>query len=199
MPDPFLLWGFSAHGVVFPLSLIGLYRYGDRTEFFAKAVGDSGELLVRIRGRVAEELDRELTPVFQDSDGEPSTVGPDDYSERGTNPIGSEAYREALFRFIEAEAGTIVDYGRTCRARRRWCSWARFLSWNVLALAFWEVLCVALFGGATTLFELQIPAHIVRWSFGPTAVLVVFFFVSQAILLRNHDVIHDSKNRYGKL
>lgn len=199
MADPFLVWGLSAHGVVLPLSLVGLYRYCDRTEFFAKSVGDSDELLARIRGRVAADLDRELTPVFEDSDSEPSVVGPNGYSERATSPLGSEAYREALLRFIEAQAGTIVDYGCTCRARNKWCFWARLLSWNVLALSFWEVLCVALFGVVSTLFELQITPNLVRWSFAPTTVLVALFFLSQALLLRHHDVIHDSRTRYGIL
>ncbi|MGD0265299.1 MAG: hypothetical protein ABSD47_10190 [Candidatus Methylomirabilota bacterium] len=199
MADAFSAWALGVHGVVFPLSLVGLYRYSDRTELFTKAVGDTDELLARMRRRIAAALERDLNPVFERSEGEPSTVRPDGYSERPTNPIGSEAYREALFRFIEGSAEIVVDYGRASRARGAWCAWARVLSWTVLGLAFWEVLCVSLLGLLGHLFGVETPTLLVKWSFVPTAALVCLFFVCQAILLRHHDVIHDNKSRYHTL
>lgn len=199
MPADLLGWALGVHGVVLPVSLLGLYRYSDRTELFARAVGDTDDLLTRMRRRVATALERELTPVFERSEGEPRLVRPDGYSERPTNPVGSESYREALLRFVDARIGVVVDYGRASRARAIWSSWARALSWTVLALTLWETLCVATFGLVGKFFEVQIPEWLANWSFGPTAALVAAFFVCQVVMLRQHDVIHDNKNRYHDL
>ena len=68
MPD-MLVWTFGVHSVVLPISLIGLYRYSDRRERFAKAIGDTTELLARMRRRIATALEKELAQVFQRTEG----------------------------------------------------------------------------------------------------------------------------------
>jgi len=199
MAGEILTWALGIHGVVLPFSLFGLYRYSDRTELFTKTVGDTDDLLDRMRGTVAAGLEEELRPVFERSDGEPLIVTPKQYTERPTNPVGSEAYREALRRFVDGKAQVLVDYVRTHKARRVWCSWARMLSWIVLILAFWQVLCLAGLGLVGKLFAVEIADWAVKWSFGPTVVLVGLFFVCQGVMLRQHDVIHDSKSRHYNL
>ena len=85
------------------------------------------------------------------------------------------------------------------RARSAWCFWARVLSWTVLGLNFWEVLCIAILGLIGKLSAIEIPEYLASWSFAPTAVFVLAFFSCQAGLLRHHDVIHDNKNQYPDL
>ncbi len=191
-----LLATLGVHGVVLPASLVGLYRYGDRTESFKKSVDDVDDLLTRMRGHVTAALEDELGLVLERSDGEPKLVRPDGYSERATNPVGSEYFREALGRFMNANVEVVVDYGRTSRARGAWCFWARTLSWVTLGLAIWEALCVATLGVIGELWGIPISSGVAKWSFVPTILLIAAFFVCQIAMLRHHDVIHDSKERY---
>jgi len=195
----FQAWALSVHALVLPFSLVALYRYSDRTTIFAKSVADTDDLLQRMRIRIVSSLDGELGTVFERADSEPRLVTLDGYSERSTNPVGSEVYREALRRFVDGSVGVVVDYGELFRARARWCTWARILSWAVLILAIWEFVCVSSMGLAAKVFVLELPYVLTRLSFAPTIFLVIAFFCCQAMMLRQHDLIHEKKNRYHTL
>ena len=199
MPADLMAWALRIHTVVLPFALIGLYRYSDRTALFSKSVSSTNELLTRMRTRVVAALEEELAPVFERSEGEPRIVGTHVYSERGTNPVGSEALREALRRFVNANVEVIADYGRASRTRTNWFSCARGLSWTVLLLALWEVICLTIFGLATKLFEIQLSALWAGWSFAPTTGLVLAFFVFHGTLQWHHDEIHKIWTRYDDL
>ena len=199
MPADQIAWALGIHAVVLPFSLVGLYRYSDRTALFSKSMVNINELLTRMKTRVVASIEEELAPVFERSEGEPTIVGPDGYSERGTNPVGSEALREALRRFVNANVEVIADYGRTSRARTTWFFCARGLSWTVLLLALWEVICLTIFGLVGKLFEIEMSAEWARWSLAPTALLVLAFFVFQVALQWNHDAIYKNWTRYDDL
>ena len=199
MPVDVVAWALGIHVVVLPFSLAGLYRYSDRSDLFAKSIGDTDDLLARMQRQVATAIEDELAPVFDRAEGEPQIVRPDGYSERPANPVRSDAFQEAVRRFVYSDAPALVDYGRARRARSAWCFWARVLSWTVLGLNFWEVLCIAILGLIGKLSAIEIPEYLASWSFAPTAVFVLAFFSCQAGLLRHHDVIHDNKNQYPDL
>ena len=190
---------FGVHVVVFSLSLTGLYRYSDRSTLFARALGDTDALLLRMRRRIASTIEDEIRPVIERAGGEALIASPHGYVERPVDPIPGDAFREAVHRFLHSDATALVDYGRLYRARNKWCSWARALSWTVLALGCWEALCLLVLGFVGTLLTVPIPTVIVTCSLGPTAVLVAVFFSCHAGLLYHHDVIHDNKNRYPEL
>jgi hypothetical protein len=141
-------------------------------------------------------LEAELSPIFERADGEPTLVKLGGYFERPTNPVGSEVFRQAIRSFIESDSTIITNYWNTLRAKKKWCSWARRLSWVVLLLAFWEVCCVALFGLGEKLFALELSNQLATISFIPTAVLVLLFFLCLSMMLLQHDIIHDNKDRY---
>ena len=199
MSPDLITWVLGVHAVVLPLSLTGLYRYSDRSAFFARALGDTDALLLRMRRRVATAIEDEIRPVIERAGGEALIVSPTGYVERPVDPVSGDAFREAIHRFLHSDATALVDYGRLYRARNKWCSWARTLSWTVLTLGFWEALCLFILGFVGTLLNAPIPDAIVACSLGPTAVLVAAFFSSHAGLLHQHDVIHDNKNRYPEL
>lgn len=199
MPEDMLAWGLGAHAVVLPLSLAGLYRYSDRSNLFKKSLGDTDDLLARMRTKVASAIEEELAPVFRRAEGEPRIVSPHGYSERPTDPVSSDAFREAIHRFVHSEVDALADYEQVYRSRNRWCHWARMLSWTVLVLSFWEVVCVAVLGLLAKFFGIQIADGVVAGSFAPTTVLVLNFFICKAVLLRQQDVIHDYKINHPEL
>ena len=111
MPVDVVAWALGIHGVVLPFSLAGLYRYSDRSDLFTKSIGDTDELLARMQRRVATAIEDELAPVFDRAEGEPQIVRPDGYSERPANPVRSDAFQEAVRRFVHSDAPALVDYG----------------------------------------------------------------------------------------
>ena len=195
MPD-MLVWTFGIHAVVLPISLIGLYRYSDRRERFAKAIGDSSELLARMRRQIATALEIELVQVFQRTEGEPRIVSPAGYSERPVNPVHSDAFRESVQRFVDSEILVLIDYRQAYGAHNSWLSYTRTLSWAMLGLSFWEVTCVAFLGLAERVFGFTAPDAVAVWSLAPTAILTMVFFICHAGLLHQSDVIHAKKHQY---
>jgi hypothetical protein len=190
------LWALGVHGAIIVPSLVALYRYSDRTEMFAKTMRDMEDLSDRMRAGITADLEDELGLVFGQSEGEPRTVTMEGYSEKPTNPVGSDEYRQALRRFVDGSSKALVDYYGACRARRTWSRWARLLSWVVLLLVLWQAICIATLGGAGKLIALSIPETATRLSFLPSAVFVMLFFLCQVVLLHQHDIIHESKNQY---
>lgn len=199
MAADMLPWTIGVHGTIFTISLVGLYRYSDRTGMYSKAVGDMDSLLARMRSHVVAAFENGLQDVFLRSEGEPKTVSIDGYTERSTNPLGSDEFRQALNKIVEGDVDILVDYWKTYRASKTWGVWARILSWSVLILAIWEVICVAGFGLGPKLFDFTIPDPLLRWSFGPTIFLVILFFVCQVGMLNQHDVIQNSKSKYHEI
>ena len=199
MPADAVAWALGAHGVILSFSLIGLYRYSDRSSLFTKSLTSTDELLLCMRRYLATSVEDELAPVFDRAESEPQTVQPSVYTESPAKPVSSDAFCEAIRRFVHSDADILVDYGRVCRARSAWCFWARLLSWTVLGMSCWEVLCVSILALTTSPFSVKIPESMSIWLFVPTALLTITFFSCQAGLLHRHDVIHDNKNRYTDL
>lgn len=190
-------WTLGVHGTLATLSLVGFYKYGDRTSMFGKCLSDVEDLLLRMRRRIAIDLGEELEPVFERAEGEPTLVLPSSYTEHATNPVGSDAYREAIRRFADQGGSTVLaDYGRTLHAKAQWSTCARQLSWTMLVLLVWEIACAALFGVAGKMVGIDIAECVPKWSFAPTGVFVLAFLWCQAWLLRHHDVIQASKAKY---
>lgn len=194
MTQEILKWSLGVHAVILPLALAAFYRYSDRSDLFNKSVGDIDELLARMRRGVTSALEDGLGPVFERAQSEPRIVLPTSYTESPTNPVGSAAFQDALRQFMEQNVRSVVDYGRTFRAKASWSKWARVLSWAMLALAFWEALCFGIL--AINLINGDFSDRVPTWSFSLTAGLIALFFVCQAMMLRHHDVIYESKTRY---
>ena len=194
-----LSWALGVHGVILTLALAGLYRYGDRGNMFKITLGDTDEMLGRIRLKIAIALEEELVPVFQRGQSAPRIVSPDGYSERPIDPVRSDAFREAVHRFIHSETNALVEYRQVYRARNQLCFWARILSWAVLGLSLWEAVCLAVLGIFGKVYSVQMPEAAIGGSLVPTTAMALAFFCCQAGLFRQHDVINDHKARNPKL
>jgi len=192
-----LAWTLGSHAMILPLALIAFHKYGDRTEIFSKALADTDSLLASMRKRVVTAFEEGLSDTFYRAGSDPILISPDLYTERPVNPVGSDDFRQSLSGIIDGNADILVDYMRTSRARKLWCFWARILSWTVLIAAIWQVICVAGLGLGVKLLAFNVPIYWVKWSFGPTTVLVSLFFICQVAMLLHHDVIQESKGQYN--
>ena len=117
MPADAVAWALGAHGAVLSFSLVGLYRYSDRSSLFTKSLAGTDELLSRMRRYLATAIEDELTPIFDRAESEPQIVLPDVYTESPVRPVSSDAFREAIRRFVYSDADILIDYGRVRRAR----------------------------------------------------------------------------------
>ena len=135
---------------------------------FTKSLAGTDELLSRMRRYLATAIEDELAPVFDRAESEPQTVLPDVYTESPVKPVSSDAFCEAIRRFVYSDADILVDYGRVCKARLAWCFWARLLSWAVLGMSVWEFLCVSVLALTASPFSVKIPEFMAAWLFVPT-------------------------------
>ena len=76
MDQDLLSWIMGVHGVVLPISLVGLYRYSNRSSLYVKTDQDTEHVLSRLRRKVAIGLEEELTSIFQRAEGVPRIVTP---------------------------------------------------------------------------------------------------------------------------
>lgn len=194
-------WVLGVHGTLFTISLYLSHRYSDRTQLFERTVGDMDSVLARMRQLIRGVLEEKLSPVFERSGAEPTVVVSPavTYSETAQNPVGTEAFREALGAFLQDKCEFVAHYLEMLRARQRWASGARAMSWIALSLLIWEILCVTYFGLFGKLFGQEVPRWVMEWSFVPTGGLVVAFLLCWVICLVQHDRIHDHKTRYPNL
>lgn len=194
-------WVVGVHIAMLPFAFVGFYRYGDRTELFSKSVGSMDEMLAGMRRGIRASLEQSLAPVFSGGGTEPTViVNPNPtYSERAQNPLGTEAFREALGKFLEGESDFLAHYREVLRARTSWCSWAKHTTWVVIAFAVWEVFCAAGFGLVVKLGGVVVPSWCMLGSFAPSSALVALFFVCHIAMTIQHNRIHEHKSRYHSI
>lgn len=195
-PADLLSLVLSWHSVAFPLTLVAVYRYSDRSDTFRKSLDGTDALLGSLRRFLVEDLRSALEPLFQDPPKLPTPLlGPDGstYHETTLNPLHSEEYRQTLHDFMRAKSPALVAYSDVRWAKNRWCKWARLLSWAVLLLCVWEGAALVTLAILSKLVKLNLPNSILAASCAPTILGFIVIFVCFAALLLNHDVIMDKK------
>lgn len=191
--DP-VVWTLSVHGTLAVLALAGHRHYSDQPHRLKVVDEGVDPLLVRLRAHMGDSLAELLTPVFRRAPGafkfestsqDSPLLLPVGFTEEPSSPVGSEAYNEAIRRFLEAggDSSTSMHWA-LCRARDRWCFCSCTLGWMSLLLLIWELACSALFGVGALLAGIKLPNWATAWSFLPTGCLVlaviVLMIVSQA-------------------
>ena len=135
----------KVHGAIAGLALVVFYTYSDRTDGFGTSLKGITSVIAEMRRRIVAELSKRLDPVFQSPGSDPSPLfdaGGNTYVEHSVNPVGSEAYREALRDFLEGHSEAMADYRSLTVACNAWCFWAGVFSWLVLGLFVWQVIVV---------------------------------------------------------
>lgn len=200
-----MTWAPGAHGFVALLALTGgLARYSERADIFKSSVQETEELLQKIRRAITAELEENIGKYFEKHVRPEPTMILDahhkqHYREIVHSPVGSDHFRETLQRFIDEGSGSIRHYVEVARAHRNWCFWARLRRWIVFVLALWEVLCAASFVTLPKLFGTSFPDAAIAWSFAPTLLAVVLFFICGFGLLVQQDVIDGMRSRIQSL
>jgi hypothetical protein len=183
----------------------GLPRYSERADIHAKAVQETEELLLKIGQRITNRLEDTLGDLFREDEagaptviisGEGSQPLTPSYRERVASPLGSDRFREAVRAFMEGNTEPIIHYRSISDAHTKWCRWAQGRRWGVYLLALWEVVCAGTLGVLGSIAGWGVTNQQVLWSFFPTSVLVLWFFMSEFMLIRQQDVIDDRRNRY---
>jgi hypothetical protein len=198
-PTDLLNAALGFHGAAFVGAATAYYKYGDRSELFSKSLAGTEAALVQMRSHIADELGRVLAPLFASPGTDPYPIldpTGSRYVERPLNPVGSEAYKEAVRDFCETYSVVIVHYRTLHRSCERWLAWARTISWTILLLTVWELVACAI-GGLLKLDDWPPSFSVVAASFFPTAVFAACLIVQLFALQYHHDGIMDIRGRYN--
>ena len=123
------------HGAVLTAATTGYYWYSDRSERFEKSLKGFTDTLAELTRQVAVNLAENLRPVFENAGSVTSLIldpNGEHFQERPINPVGSEAYREAITNFAQSDAAGIIDLRILIEVRDKWLFWARVMSWTIL-------------------------------------------------------------------
>jgi len=111
------------------------YWYSDRSERFEKSFRGFTDTLAELTRQVAINLAEHLRPVFENAGSVTSLIldsNGEHFQEHPVNPVGSEAYREAVMSFARSEVDGMVDLRSLIQVRDKWLFWARVMSWTIL-------------------------------------------------------------------
>ena len=171
----------QVHGAVLLGALAGWYKYGDRSDILAKSQEGTESLLSKLRMMISRDLTDAIKTVLATVPSNPQLIlGPDGknpvYSEKVSNFLESERFRQAVRDYIDLEADAISDYRLLMHARTNWCLWARVLSWSILALIILQVLFLVGHGFADRILGNPLPNWCTHGSLSITGILVLFVF-----------------------
>jgi hypothetical protein len=192
----------AIHAAVFVVAIAAFYKYGDRTDIFNKSLQETTKTAERIRRKITEALAELLEPVFENPGTVPTPIlSPDGetYIEKAINPVRSELFRETLQSFVEEKSEAIADLRSLLAAKGCWCFWAKFLSWSLFVLVVWQITATGGTALLETVLRLQLPDLILYVSLVPTVLLVITSLSPFPFMLKHHDVIMKSRERYDQL
>lgn len=187
------------HSAILFVSLTAYFKYGDRSQVFAKSLQGTSSALETMRKRIAQELGERLKPILRSSGSVTSAIlGPEgDYVETAIDSLDGEEFRNVLREFAEKSAEAMADCRSLLVARDQWCRWAERLSKGILFLVIWESLWFLVAGSGK--FLNIIPLSILRGSLVGTAgavlICVGLLWPLQTLhtkiidLRRKHDVL----------
>ncbi len=192
---------FGIHCPILLASLVAYYRLGDHGHAQLTATAAINDTLTQIRRKISVSLAERLEPVFSDPDSVVRVTqicGPDGkpYTEENVSPVGSERYREAIFRFVEQRSGPMADCRSLGLLRSSWLRWLRLRGWSVLGIVAWQCVSVGPTFFCEILFRRPIPDWLLKCSFFPTALLVVLFVAAAMSLEIEKNRIANIRMKY---
>jgi hypothetical protein len=194
----------SFHATVLIASLAAWYKYGDRTDVFAKSLTGTDFVLSRLRMMISDDLKATIkeylsTVTYSTTS---SLVGLDGktpiYSEKIALSLDSEDFRDCVRDFMNRTVvDSLSDYRVLKQARENWCFWARILSWLILLSIILQVLFLATHGFVDCLIGQPLPNWTIHTSLAMSgSVIALVFILPFPILLRSHDIILKHRARF---
>jgi uncharacterized protein YaaW (UPF0174 family) len=190
----------AVHGAILTAASAAYYWYSDRSDRFEKSFKGFNDTLAEVTRQVAVNLAEHLRPVFENAGSVTSLIldpSGEHFQEHPINPIGSEAYREAITSFAKSEFDGMVDLKNLIQLRDKWLSWARVMSWTILlALAVEGVVTTGIFiVGKMISWPIEVSSGI-RSLFPP---LVAFLILVGAAIRMTvlHDRLVELRKRYA--
>jgi len=189
----------SFHSAILLVALTAYFKYGDRSQIFAKSLQGASAALEVIRKGITLELVGAIKPILRSSDSVTSTIlGPDDaYFEKAIDMLDGEEFRDGVREFVERRANSIADCRSLTIARDRWCRWAERLSKGILFLLIWQSLSFIVAGSGK--FLTTIPLSILK---GSLVVSIGSVLVCLGLLVpvqSFHNRIMDLRRKYDVL
>lgn len=190
----------SAHGAVFLGSLAAFYKYGDRTDVFAKSLEGTNSVLSKLRMMISDELLTAIKGCLSAVPTKPKLILGSDgnavYSEDAAYFIESDSFRQVVRDFIDLRAERISDYQVLMRARSKWCFWAKVLSWSIWLSIILQLVFLITHGFVDYVLGHSLPNWGIYATLAISGFVVLFVICLLPFLLLNHDVILQQKVKY---
>ncbi len=190
----------TAHAAVLVGALAAYYKFGDRTEVFARSLQGTDQTLRELRRLIAADLAQRL----KDDLGDDSTISAivleqstEAYVERPSIVLASEKFRESIRSFVEQGVSRLIDCRTLVGLRDGWSRSARRLSWCLLALALYQALVAGILAFLDRTEVIRLPDSFVLWAAGPTAIILAVCFGLMTQIQRCHDQISVIRERYA--
>jgi len=190
----------TLHCAVLAAAITGHYKYSDRSEHFEKSLKGLGETLAALKRTISSGLAERLRPVFENAQSVTSVLldaSGSQFQESFVNPVGSEAYREALFSFTASDAEPLLALRSLLDSRDRWLFWARVQCWTVLAAIILEGVIAAALFVSEKLLDLRTGFSWGAATLLPTAACFLVFVTAAIRLSLLHDTFVELRKRYA--
>lgn len=201
-----LSWILSVHGGLLAVAVGAFYKYGDRSENFAKSLAGTTTLLRSLRMSMSGVLSDDLRNFFRGVDTVPSLILDASgrsmdgitYSEKAANTCQSELFGEVVRKFIDGNAESLGDYRIVFVACSRWLFWMTWLSWTVLGLLYWQ--CIVTFLLAIVkVTGVVLSTKILLVSLTPSVFFGVMALFALPFALYSHDQIMRQRIKYDRI
>jgi hypothetical protein len=183
-------------------SIAAWYRYGAPPDLFEKSFKGIDEILSTLRMMISNELLDVLRADLRSMLTTPQLITGLDhhastYSERATNFIESERFREIIYDFVNGEAKVIADYRTLLGTKDSLCFWSRNLRRALLIIIILQILSICIIGYFYKISEILFSDCIIKSALILTSFLVLLVCcLIFPMLLNNQNKITEYRVRY---
>jgi hypothetical protein len=198
--DIILTYTLAFHSGVLVIAFVAFYHYGDRQGLLVNQ--ESEPILNRLRARIVIELAGALEPIFEMmGDTISPLLGSDGqrYSERATNPFGSERFHGCIQQFIDGNSPALVDYKMLTEVREKWLTACRLRSWSILFFIGVELLFAGGIALVEKVFLCSLPDGVLIGSIFFMIAGIVYIFVLFMLNMRYRDRIASIRIRHHEI
>lgn len=191
-----LALSLGVHGPVLLAAIGAYYKYGDRSEIYAKSLSCTDDIVRELKRKIVDGLINAVDVIFIRNLNMPSIIVSANgraadgvaYAERVPEVHRSEAFRDAVAGYMNGASKDLDDYRVVRSARAAWLAAMRWVSWSLLFLLSWQaVVCIGLV--TLTFLSVSLRPLVACVLCIPTCLLVLAAIGGLGFALREHDTI----------